>query len=935
MQRLPVADSRVSQPATGGREKPVINPARRTGFDLQRFRAPARTDRPGIRWWWQTRVPAAELVRELRAIHDAGFGEVEIAFSPGFWADDPQRSALRAVLTEAAGLGIGVAMTLGAAWPLQTPNTTAGTEHAAQELQYGVSYVPNGFQGSVRIPAPFDDPAGTRRARLVAATAARVITRGPGPRIVTVSDWSGPQDKIDNPSHSTILDSKQLIDLSGEILDGSVEFTAPTTGDWAVFGYWMRDTRQGATSFIDRSAAVAATEYLDEHQIGEDNAALLPDVGTELFEDSLELNADSLFWTADILTRFRDLHGYDPTPFLPVFFAHGMCRYWVPNEEPTPDFELDTDVGHRIRRDYYRLVTELYITDHLLVLQAWSGTHSLTHKAQVAYGQNLEAVRSNREFVRHGGRAEAESLNSGDRAPMSRDQLSWRFALDWQRAVVGGAHQGGAVRISTELGAQFLSGYAFSLGDYKQMLDKEWAVGITKPFVHGFASQEDSETWPSQSRFQHYISDSWNDRHFPEWQNWSALTDYWARGTVALETGSPRTDVAIYREGFLTTAARGTPENDRTTPDRLVDGSPLEDAGYSFQFIDPTGLLDPQAADGNDTLFPLGPAYRAIVIDERTLAADAAEGLQRIATAGLRVVIVGDSPRGDSGYADPINGPDRVRTVIAALLNLPTTARAADAEAVPAALAALGVMPRANVTGGRFLTQLRHTDEGRILLVYNTAREHVMGRIDIDTEGTLTELDLWTGTVSAVAAQLADGRTRATLTFAPLGVRVLYLDARRSVPVTSAPVSAASTRDLAARSWSLSVQAHGPGTPTKIDLPEQGPADWRTVAQLEGVSGIGVYTVAVHAERGDRVGVDLGELEGSAVIRAGGREFGPVYVSDSVVDLGDSLALDPVVQIEVRTTLRNAAITHGILDPHHSPSRTTGLIGPVRFFAST
>lgn len=102
---------------------------------------PLVTDRPGMRWWWQTPVPPVELVRELRAIAAAGFGEVEIAFSPGFWADDAQCAALTAVLEAANGLGVGVAMTLGAAWPLQTPNTTRGTAHAALELQYGVRYV--------------------------------------------------------------------------------------------------------------------------------------------------------------------------------------------------------------------------------------------------------------------------------------------------------------------------------------------------------------------------------------------------------------------------------------------------------------------------------------------------------------------------------------------------------------------------------------------------------------------------------------------------------------------------------------------------------------------------------------------------------------------------------------------------------------------------
>jgi hypothetical protein len=234
----------------------------------------------------------------------------------------------------------------------------------------------------------------------------------------------------------------------------------PRIGEWAVLAFWVRESEQGVTSFIDRQAAVAATDYLDEHQIGTKNRDLLRDSGTELFEDSLELNADSLFWSRDLPERFAQRHGYDLITRLPALFAQGMCRYWVPNEEPVPDFELDDGSGSKIRRDYYRLLTDLYISDHLLVLQAWSVSRGMRHKAQVAYGQNLEPIRSNREFVRSGDRAEGESLNSGDRAPMSRDQPTWKFALDWQRCLVGGAHQGGAVRVSTELGAQFQAAFA-------------------------------------------------------------------------------------------------------------------------------------------------------------------------------------------------------------------------------------------------------------------------------------------------------------------------------------------------------------------------------------------------------------------------------------------------------------------------------------------
>lgn len=910
--------------------RPTTHPA----FDLERFVKPLVTDRPGVRWWWQSPVPTEELVRELRAIAAAGFGEVEIAFSPGFWADAAQREAFAAILEEAERLGIGVTSTLGAAWPLQTPNTAAGTEHAAQELQYGVRLLEPGFAGTIKIPSPFDDEEGSRGGSLIAVTAARVVRRGPGPQIITVEDWSGPKSEIQAPAVATVLDADSLVDLTAAVTAGQVTFEPPAAEEWAVFGFWMRDTAQGVTSFIDRAAAVAATNYLDEHQIGAENAALLARAGTELFEDSLELNADSLFWAPNLLDRFQTLHGYDPTIYLPVLFAQGMCRYWVP-EQATPDFDLDSRDGFRIRQDYYRLLTELYITDHLLVLQEWSQQYGLTHKAQVAYGQNLEPVRSNREFVRNGGRAEAESLNSGDRAPITREHHSWRFALDWQRALVGGAHQGGTTRISTELGAQFLAGYMFSLGDYKQMLDKEWAAGITKPFLHGFASQADGAGWPTQSRFFHGIADSWNDRTFPEWANWPALNDYWARGTVALEAGTPRTDIAIYRDGFLTTAARGMPDRDLTAPRQLVDAAPLEAAGYTIQFIDPIGLADPHAAAGRAaTLYPHGPSYQALIIDERAIAVDAAEALLRAARSGVRVIIVGEPPRLDSGFAAGPDGATRVQAAIGRLLALPTVTTVGTMAAAGEALERLGVRPRVRLDGDEFLTQLRALPDGAILLAYNTTGRHVQTRLTIDGSGSLTELDPWTGAIRPVRWQSADGLTTAELDFGPLGLRFLRFSlAEDHEPGETAPPR--EWHELVLSGWSLTADVAGPERKPAVYLPGQGPGDWRTITALRSSSGTGVYTVQVSAGEDDaRFAVDLGELAGSAIVTVGEHRFGPALTSDTIIDLGDTLRDQSLVQIEVRTPLRNSAIAHGVLDAAYSPTRATGLIGPVRFLGS-
>lgn len=905
-------------------------PTRRSTLERSRFLAPARGDRPGMRWWWQSPVAPSELVRELRAIAAAGFGEVEIAFSPGFWADDAQRRALGVVLDEARHLGVGVASTLGAAWPLQTPNTSKGTPNASKELQYGVTYL-DGAARTLNAPEPFDDPGLSRGGSIIALTLARVVRRGKAAMAVTKSDpWRGEVQEIVGPETSTILAAKSLSDVTGELRDGAFAWDG-RSGEWALFAFWMRDSEQGVTSFLDRDAAVAATEYIDRHQIGEENIGKLSESGTDLFEDSLELNADSLFWSPDLIARFRSRHGYDVTPYLPVLFAHGMCRYWVPNDEPIPDFELDTGVGRRLRHDYNELLTDLYVNDHLLVLQEWAASYGLRHKAQVAYGQNLEPVRSNREFVRHGGRAEGESLNSGDRAPVSRDHPTWRFALDWQRVVVGGAHQGGGVRVSTELGAQFGAAYSLALGDLKQMLDKEWAAGITKPFVHGYASQEPGAAWPTQPRFYDYVADSWNDLHFPEWTNWRPLTDYWARGTVVLETGIPRTDVAIYRDGFLTTAARGSEDEDRTAPHRLVDAKPLEDVGFTIQFIDPVGLAEAGAQTRDGHLFPEGPAYRAVILDERAISADAAEALDAAAQRGLAVLIVGEAPTHTTGFADP-SGDARVLTAVEALLGRPTVRRISAYGEAPATLRQLGIYPRARIDGESLLTQWRDSADAKYVLIYNTERAPVQTSIALEGEGELQELDLWSGDSHLLESVRVDGCTATALTIEPLGLRVFELVLNHEAGHLSKAVASSKHpehEELAVGMWSLDVTTEEEGGPRRIRLEGQGACDWRSIPELAHVSGTGTYSVTVGAQD-DPVEVQLGELGGSAVVRVNGRAVGAAYTSDATIRLDDALRAGGLLEIEVRTPLLNAVVAVGSRPGVGMATRPQGLVGPVR-----
>ena len=151
--------------------------------------------------------------------------------------------------------------------------------------------------------------------------------------------------------------------------------------------------------------------------------------------------------------------------------------------------------------------------------------------------------------------------------------------------------------------------YQFQLGDYKTIMDKDGRQASATPIIHGYAYQTSTLGVAGRSRVLRLRAGVLERRDVPAVGRLSSRsTDYWARGSLVLQSGKPRTDVAIYRDGFLTTAALGFGRSGAIK--ELFDAVAMEKAGYSLQYLDPNGVIDP-AADGTGVLYPDGPRYRA------------------------------------------------------------------------------------------------------------------------------------------------------------------------------------------------------------------------------------------------------------------------------------------------------------------------------------
>lgn len=991
---IPLFGSAASLPSSAA---PAVSTAEAGSITAAQFKDPSQKFKPSIRWWWTATLSVAETERELQAIADQGFGAVEIAFTTGGWANEAQRANLRAALALARKLGIDVSMTMGAAWPVQTPNTSTGTPYVQKELQYGYTELKGGAPFNGAAPKALDDPTSGRTmtgVKLVGASAAKVKTRHDAATLLPQAERPRFGTPIKSPSKSTVLEAGSLVDLTSSIgTDGTITWTPPDGDDWMLFTYWERDAVKPVTSAFAKDGAAKASEYLDEYQVGNgkqadgvDNSSLLGDVGDSMFEDSLELNADSLFWSEDFQREFEKRFGYSMTTYLPFMFQHGMSRYWVPTTAPAADFDLDDGEGEKVRNDYYKLLTDLYI-ERMGVFVDWAKKYDMTYKAQAAFGQDLDAIRSARELAEMGGRVEGESYNSGDRFPVNIKNYGWRQALDWQRFVSSGAHQGGTNRVSTELGAQRDYTRMVTIGDYKEMMDKEWAAGFTMPVVHGFSYQSGGSAyptgtaWPGAARFGDTTTESWNDLTFPQWSSFKTLTKYWSRGNMVLETGTAKADVVVLRSStdFLTTAAR-TATDDGAQDARQFDGIRLEKRGYTLEYIDPEGLAE-DGAISQGQLFAKGPGYRALVVDERSVPVETAEAIKKAADSGVKVVFVGQTPTTATSLKSGATGDQKVKDLIASALASPSSVKVATQADVADALDEAGMNPRVGwKSNSHVLTQLRQIDGVTYAYMYNPTNDKIDFSPSFEGTGLPQKLDLASGDIENVGLFSAEnGRTVIPTTLGAKETAVYALDSTKVAPLhvvsssnsddrfefgvgtiklktaqagtRTIKLSDGTTKKVVANpvektqantgpfDWSISVDSYTKDGITT--LPTQPLTTffnqlygWKSIKSLAGVSGVGTYngTVTVPDDwKGDGKGVylTLGRISGgTAELFVNDQRIGQAISSDVRWDVSSALKGGKnAIKIVFRTTLRNAVTAGGT----GQLTQETGVLGPFTF----
>jgi hypothetical protein len=958
---------------------------------------PAIEFRPEVRWWLAEGLHTDEtLIREIDTAHRLGFGGMEflamdeekVDHARYGWGSEEWVHDSQVVVEQTTRRGMSVSFTSGTNWSnANLPTIDPDHPAAAQELDVAVEDL--AASGSRRGPLPRIDLDAPPPASVLPGHRGRITAQ----HLVAV---------VASCIEGATLDVDSMVDLTGQVRDESLEWTAPASGTWRLFVFWMHGTGQTASpsasinytvNYVERAGVDAVIDYWDtvvltpqlREQIGLNPRA-------QMYMDSLELStygAGGLFWGRNVAAEFRARRGYDIVPWLPLLvrtvpmMAVGTVYHYEAAGEHRATVE-------KVRFDYVRTLTDLYIENMLRPFAAFLHANGLTLRSEISYGLPFELTRPGPEV----DGIETESLEFGSQ-------------IDAYRLLGGPAHLFGK-QYSSETGATTRN-HILDHQFYDQIIATQLAAGITKTVLHGWASPAGAEgatSWPGHEGMWPMFSERFDTRQ-PGAEFYPLWTSAIGRFQYLLRQGRPRIDVGILRTDHFTDNMSGMAffeASGQRRPDEELYGRGwmrdrqnhwwqdlgMQDAGWTYEFFDGSLLLRDDVSFVDGLVQPDGPGYQALIVFQSALDADAAAGLLAWARRGLKVLVVHGAreltyliagehqvhARAAAGTPGLDGRDSELAATMAALVALPSVTEVDDPALSVGALRGLGVTGRAEFTRDNqsVLSHLREDGPLLHLYLYHFLYETgspVEVEVALPGAGAAYRIDAWTGDVRPHQGVRRDGdRTLLAVALNPGETALLTLD--RSAP--PAPESAVPAFEVAAEipSWDITVESwdagelqvitedRGLGYQTREVRPEtaitildggHGPLrPWKDVPGVgPAVSGVAGYTATFTIEDpGHRYVLDLGSTAGG---------LGSVQINQGVakgfdtssprIDVSsDVRAGENTVTVRVSSSLNNRLLARGyydtlvdIISTFESPTapqmqktsvHSYGLLGPVR-----
>lgn len=502
------------------------------------FQNPDTRYRPFVRWWWNgDRVQAAELVRELRVLKDAGIGGVEInpiAFPSGAdtldtkplkWLSDEWIDALKVVFDEADKLGMTCDLIIGSGWPFGS-ETLPRSERACVMLTYAQKVT-----GGERFEmSKFN------------------IFKNLDPGVTKVNPRRTPELVSLYLVPDPVNDLSEAVDISDKIVDDVITVDVPEGNHqiyalvrYESFASVINGAPGAAGSILNHMDAAAVRHYLDN--MADAIEAKLGPLSSHLrafFVDSMELEGSN--WTSDFADQFRARRGYDLMPWLPFTMFEvgrlGDVKSFEYGSKKGPEFQEQVN---RVRFDFELTKAELLNERYTKTFLQWCNEKGVKSRAQ-AYGRGFFIEESSLGYdIPEGESWTTNWLKHRIGEEMGdEDYRRGRGYTMINKYVSSAAHLTGKRVVSAEEMTNTYKVFTTPLEFLKVGSDMSAISGTTHSVWHGFNYSPLEAPFPGWVQYGtfHNERNTW-------WPYVNLLNDYRARMSSQLQNADMFTDIAI------------------------------------------------------------------------------------------------------------------------------------------------------------------------------------------------------------------------------------------------------------------------------------------------------------------------------------------------------------------------------------------------------
>ncbi|MGK6350062.1 glycosyl hydrolase [Parapedobacter sp. DT-150] len=393
--------------------------------------------------------------------------------------------------------------------------------------------------------------------------------------------------------------------------DGELSWNVPE-GRWIILQTGMLPTGVTNSPASPEGRGLEVDKMNQEHVIGHFDAFLgeilrrIPAEDRKTFkvavQDSYETGGQN--WTDDFEEKFKTAFGYDPTPYIPVFYGHVVGSQ---------------DQSDRFLWDVRRFVADKVAYEYVGGLREVSHKHGLT-----IWLENYGHWGFPGEFLQYGGQSDeigGEFWSEGELGNIEN------------RAASSAAHIYGKNKVSAESFTAAGNTFGRYPAMFKQRGDRFFAEGINNTLLHVYIHQPYEDKRPGVN--------AWFGNEFNRFNTWfddmDEFIDYLKRCNYLLQQGRYEADVAYF---IGEDAPKMTGVQDPPLP-----------KGYAFDYINAEVIMNRMTMkDGRFTL-PDGLSYRILVLPKlETIRPELLAKIEQLVKAGG--VILGPKPQRSPSLAD-------------------------------------------------------------------------------------------------------------------------------------------------------------------------------------------------------------------------------------------------------------------------------------------